>query len=85
MGGPHGPEVALVERRDLRLAQTLGKGHDACIDNTEREIRVAGLELAAAGEIRARRWLHAVDAREQVVEKDEPGLGRQPPAAPIAW
>ncbi len=68
MGGPHGPEVALVERRDLRLAQALGKGHDACIDGAEGGIRVASLKHAAAGAIRARRRLHAVDAREQVVE-----------------
>ena len=75
MGRPQRAEVTLVERRDLGLAQTLGKRHDAGIDDPEREIRVPRLQLAAAVQIGARRRLGAVDPREQIVEEDEPGLG----------
>jgi hypothetical protein len=75
MGRPNGSKVTLVERRDLRLGQALGERHDAGIDDPEREICVPSLQLAASGKIGARRRLGAVDACEQIVEEDEPGLG----------
>jgi hypothetical protein len=83
MGGPHRSNMALVERRDLRLAQALGERHEAGIDDSEREIGRASLQLAAAGKIGAGRRFDAIDPREQVVEEDEPGVGRQPAAAPV--
>ena len=83
MGRPHRSKVALVERRDLRLGEALGERHDAGIDDPEREVRMPGLQLAAAGQIDARRRLGAVDPSEQIVEEDEPGLGGQPAAAPV--
>ena len=83
MGWPHRSKVALVERRDFRFAQALGERHDAGIDDPEREVRVASLQLAAASEIDASRGFNAVDPREQIVEEDEPGLRWQPAAAPV--
>jgi hypothetical protein len=83
MGGPDRSEVALVECRDLRLDQPLRECDDAGIDDSEREIRIAGLQLAAAGKIAAGRRFDAVDASEQIVEEDEPGLGWESAAAPV--
>jgi hypothetical protein len=78
MGRPHRSKVALVERRDFRFAQALGQRHDAGIDDPEREVRVASLQLTAASEIDAIQLFNAVDPREQIVEEDEPGLRWQP-------
>ena len=64
MGRPQRSKVTLVERRDLRLGQTLGERHDAGIDDPEREVRVQSLQLAAAVKIGARRRLGAVDPRK---------------------
>jgi len=83
MGRPHRSEVALVERRDLRLAQALGERDNTGVDDAEHEIHVASLELAAAGKIVACRRLDPVDPGEQIIEEDEPGLGWQPAAAPV--
>jgi hypothetical protein len=49
VGGPDRSEVTLVERRDLRFTQALGESDDARIDDAEREICIARLQLAAAG------------------------------------
>jgi len=83
MDRPHRSKVALVERRDFRFAQALGQRHDAGIDDPEREVRVASLQLTAASEIDAIRRFNTVDPREQIVEEDEPGLRWQPAAAPV--
>ena len=56
----HGSKVALVERRDLGLDETLGECHDAGIDDSERQISVARLQFAATGHVNARRRLSAV-------------------------
>ncbi len=73
MGRPYRPKVALIECRDLRLAQALGERDDAGIDDTEREIGVASLQFAAAGKVLATRRFDAVDPSEQIIEEDEPG------------
>ncbi len=49
MGGPDRAEMALVQRRNLRLGQALGECDDAGIDDAEGKILVARLQLAAAG------------------------------------
>ncbi len=83
MGGPNGAEVALIERRHLRLAEAFGKSDDAGIDDTKREIAIARLQLSTADQVGTRRRLQAVDPGEQVIEEDEPRLRREPTAAPI--
>jgi hypothetical protein len=79
----HGSKVALVERRDLGLAETLGECHDAGIDDSEREISVARLQFAATGQVNTRRRLSAVGPGKQIVEEDEPSLRWQPAATPV--
>lgn len=83
MRRPHSSEVALVKRRDLRFAQALGERHHAGIDDPEREVCILRLKFTAAGKIGHRRWFDAVDAREQIVEKHEPGFGRKSASAPV--
>lgn len=83
MVGPDGSKVTLVECRNLRLGKPFGEGDDAGINDAEREISVACLQLAAPGQISVRRRLDAVDPGQQIVEKDQPGLGREPAAAPV--
>jgi hypothetical protein len=83
MGRLHRSEVALVECRNLWLDQAFGECHEARIDDPEGEIRVASLQLATSGKIGARGRLDTVDPSEEIIEKDEPGLGRQPTAAPV--
>jgi len=79
----HGSKVALVERRDLGLAEALGECHDAGVDDPEREVCVASLQLAATSQIDTRRRLSAVDPGKQVVEEDEPSLRWQPTTTPV--
>ncbi len=43
MSRSHGPEVALVERRDLGLAKALGECDHAGIDDPQHQIIVASL------------------------------------------
>jgi len=66
MGRPHRSKAAPVERRDSRFAHALGERHDAGVDDPEREVRVASLQLAAASEIDAIRQFNTVDPREQI-------------------
>jgi len=75
--------VALVKRGDLGLAQTFGERHDAGIDHPKREVCISSLQFAATGKIGYGRRFDAVDAGQQIVEKHEPGLGRQSAGAPI--
>jgi len=49
--------MSLVERRDLRLGQSLGRRHDARLDDPEGEVGVAGLQRPAAGKVGTRRRL----------------------------
>jgi hypothetical protein len=79
----HGSKVALVERRDLGLAEALSECHDAGIDDTEREVCVASLQLAATSQVDIRRRLGAVGPGKQIVEKDEPSLRWQATATPV--
>lgn len=46
-------------------------------------LAVASLQLPTAGEVDARRRLDAVDARQDIVEEGEPGLGWKSTVAPV--
>ena len=83
MAWAHGSKVALVERRDLGLVETLGECHDAGIDDSEREVCVAILQLAATSQVDTGRWLGAIGPGKQIVEEDEPSLRWQPTATPV--
>ena len=83
MGRPHRSKVTLIERRDLWLPQALGQCDDAGIDDAEREVGISRLQLAAAGKVGARWRFDAVNPRQQIVQKDEPRLLREPAAAPV--
>lgn len=83
MGGPDSSKVALVECRDLWFAKPLRERNDAGIDDAERKIDVASLQLAASGKVSACWRLGAVHPRQQIVEKDKPSLRWEPAATPI--
>jgi len=83
MNGPHGAEVALVKGRNLGFAQTLGERDDTGVDHPKLEVRIPSLKLLATFQVRYRRRLDPIDAREHIVEEDEPGLGRKPAGAPV--
>jgi len=83
MARPHGAEVTMIQRCELRLAEALDERDHARIDDSEREIDVVGLERTAPLQIRRRRLIHAVGTRENVVEEREPDLCAEPPVAPV--
>ncbi len=76
-------EVPMVEGCHLRLAEPLGQGNDARIDHTKRQVPIAVLQFTAAREIGAGWWLKAIGAGQHIIEKDEPGIGREPTSAPV--
>lgn len=83
MGGLHRPEVALVECGHLRLVETLGERDDAGIHDSQGQVDIARLQLAAASQISPDRRLDAVGAGQDVVEEDQPSVARQSACAPV--
>jgi len=83
MDGSHRPEVTLIKSRQLRLFEPLRQGQYARIDDPKGEVEVPGLEVTAATQIRCGRRFDAIGACDDVVEEDQPGVGRKATGAPV--
>ena len=83
MRRPYGGEVAVVERRDLGLVETLDERNDARVGDTEPEVRVRRLKVAATDQVCSGRRLRAICACEEIVQERELHVAAQALVAPI--
>ena len=61
-------EVAAIDGRDLTDVQSLGRGHDGCVDGAERQVAVPGDQFSDAQPIGGN---HGLDAERAVCEVAE--------------
>lgn len=83
MGWVKRPEVAMIERGELGLAQSFDQREHARINDADVEIPVLTLDLKTATQVGQRRLMHDIDAVEQILEKCRPDLGVQPLVTPV--
>ena len=83
MRGPDDGEVTVVEGSELRLAEALGQGNQARVNDTQPKVGVIGLKGATALEVRDRGRLGAIGAVQQVVQKYKPDVETQPLVTPV--
>lgn len=75
--------MPLVQRRDLRLAESLGECDHAGVDYADREVGVLALQLEAAAKVRVSRVIGAIRAFEEILQERAPGLGGETLVAPV--
>lgn len=74
---PDDGEVAAVDGGNLSYAQSLGCGHDRCIDGAERQVAVPGDEFSNAEPIGGSHRFNAEGAACQVPEEAHLGFRTQ--------